>query len=381
MTWAAMTQLPEFALETYFARWEFTARYNLTASDAQAVSLARLLELADPADRAEWESLSLGYTPTRGAPSLREAIAATYDVVAAGDIMTFVPGEAITSVMRALLAPDDHVITVIPNYSSAENVPRSLCEVTGVPLRPEDGWDLDTDAIAAALRPSTRLIAVNFPNNPTGAVPSPGQWRALIDLARERGVYLFSDEIYRGVERDPDRTLPQAADLYERAISLGGLSKAHGLPGLRVGWIACRDPEVLDRAERVKHYGSICSAAPSEVLARIALKAGDTLLAATRDLIARNRPRFAEFFARHADLFTWSPADGGCVCYPRYLGPDGVEAFCRAAVQDGGVLLLPASVYASPLAPLPADRFRVGIGRADAPESLAALEEFLARRG
>lgn len=372
--------LPEFALETYFARWEFTARYNLTASDAQAVSLARLLELADPDDRAEWDSLTLGYTPTRGAPSLRGTIAATYDAVRPADIMTFVPGEAITSVMRALLEPDDHVITVIPNYQSAENVPRSLCEVTGVALRPEDGWDLDIDAIAAALRPSTRLIAVNFPNNPTGAVASHGQWQALVDLARDRGIYLFSDEIYRGVEHDPARTLPQAADLYERAISLGGLSKAYGLPGLRVGWIACRDPDVLDRAERIKHYGSICSAAPSEVLARIALKARQTLLAGTRQVIAANLPHFADFFGRHAGLFAWSPPDGGCVCYPRYLGPDGVEAFCAAAVQEAGVLLLPASVYASPLVTLPDDRFRVGIGRADARQGLAALEEFLGRR-
>jgi aspartate/methionine/tyrosine aminotransferase len=220
-------------------------------------------------------------------------------------------------------------------------------------------------------------------------VASREQWRTLIDLLRARGIYLFSDEIYRGVERDQARTLPPAADLYERGISLGGLSKTYGLPGLRMGWIACRDPEVLDRAERVKHYGSICAAAPSEMLARIAIKARDTLLAGTRDLIARNRPVFAEFFARHQDRFSWSPPDGGCVCYPRYLGPGGVEAFCRAAVTDGGVLLLPpASVYDSPLAPLPADRFRVGIGRfrvgigrADAPQALAALEEFLARRG
>jgi len=369
--------LPEFTLETYLARWEFTARYNLTASDAQAISLARLLELADPADRAEWENLSLGYTPVRGAPALREAIASTYDVATAADIMTFVPGEAITTIMRALLGPDDHVVTVLPNYQSAENVPRSICPVTGVPLRPEDGWDLDTEAVVAALRPNTRLVAVNFPNNPTGSVASREQWRTLIHLLRARGIYLFSDEIYRGVERDQARTLPQAADLYERGISLGGLSKTYGLPGLRIGWIACRDPEVLDRAERVKHYGSICAAAPSEVLARIAIKARDTLLAGTRDLIARNRPLFAEFFARHQDRFSWSPPDGGCVCYPRYLGSDGVEAFCRAAVTDGGVLLLPASVYASPLVPLPGDRFRVGIGRADAPQALAALEEFL----
>ncbi len=380
MTWGAMTQLPEFALETYFARWEFTARYNLTASDAQAVSLARLLELAGPADRAEWESLSLGYTPVRGAPSLREAIAATYDVAAAADIMTFVPGEAITSVMRALLAPGDHVVTVLPTYPSAENVPRSLCEVTGVPLRPEDGWDLDTDAIAAALRPSTRLIAVNFPNNPTGAVPSPGRWRADRPGPRARPLPVQRRDLPRcrarpGPGAAPGRRPVRAGDLAGRPVQ-----------GL---WPA-RPADRLDRLPRPRGAGPgrAREALRVDLQRRAQRGAGPdrahgqgTLLAATRDVIARNRPVFAEFFARHADLFTWSPPEGGCVCYPRYLGPDGVEAFCRTAVEDGGVLLLPASVYASALAPLPDDRFRVGLGRADAPESLAALEEFLDRRG
>jgi len=374
--------LPEFRLEAYFARWEFTARYHLTASDAQTTSLARLLALADPADLADWENLTLGYTQTRGSAALRQAIAARYDVAGPGDILTFAgPGEGLTCVLRALLGPDDHAVVVVPNYQSAESVPRSLCAVTGVALRPEDGWDLDPDAIAAALRPGTRLIAVNFPNNPTGSVASADRWSRLVELARSRGIYLFSDEIYRGVELDQARTLPQAADLYERGISLNGVSKAYGLAGLRIGWIACRDPAVLARAEQVKYYGSICSPAPSEVLAQIAVKSADRLLAGTRELIARNLPRFAEFFGRHPGLFDWAPPQGGCVCYPRYLGADGVEAFCRAAVQEGGVLLLPASIYESALAPLPADRFRVGVGRADAAECLDAFEEFVARRG
>jgi aspartate/methionine/tyrosine aminotransferase len=377
-----MAQLPEFRLESYFARWEFTARYHLTASDAQTTSLARLLALADETDRAAWEGLTLGYTPTRGSAALRAAAASTYDVVQAEDILAFAgPGEGITSVLRALLGPDDHAVVVVPNYQSAEAVPQTLCAVTGVALAPEDGWDLDPDAVAAALRPNTRLIAVNFPNNPTGAVASPGRWQALVELARRRGIYLFSDEIYRGVELDPAATLPQAADLYERGISLNGVSKAYGLPGLRIGWLACRDHAVLDRAEQVKHYGSICNSAPSEVLATIALKARATLLEGTRALIAANLPHFAEFFGRHRDLFDWAPPQGGCVCYPRYLGADGVEEFCRAAVEESGVLLLPASVYLSPLAALPADRFRVGVGRVNAPECLAALDDFLARRG
>jgi len=374
-------ELPDFRLETYFARWEFTARYHLTASDAQTISMTDLLAMAGPADLADWQNLTLGYTETRGDPQLREAIASTYDGLTADDVLVFAgPGEGLTSTMRALLGPDDHAVVVLPNYQSAETVPASLCAVTGVALRPEDGWDLDPDAIAAALRPGTKLIAVNFPNNPTGSVASPDRWQALLELASRRGIYLFSDEIYRGAELDPARTLPQAADRYERAISLNGVSKAYGLPGLRIGWIACQDHAVLDGAERVKHYGSICSSAPSEVLARIAINAADRLLAGTRRLIAANLPHFDEFFARYPGLFEWAPPAGGCVCYPRYLGPDGAEEFCRAAVEEGGVLLLPPSIYASDLADMPTDRFRIGVGRADVARSLAALGEFLDAR-
>lgn len=373
--------LPDFKLEIYFAQWEFNARYHLTASDAQAPSLAELLSMADASDMRAWNELALGYTETRGAPSLRAAIASTYHQLDADDILVFGgPGEGITTTMRALLDHDDHAIVVLPNYQSAEAVPRSLCDTTGVPLRPEDGWDLDVDAVAAAIKPNTKLVAVNFPNNPTGAVASGQQWARLIDLIAERGIYLFSDEIYRGVEADPEVTLPQAADLYDRAISFNGVSKAYGLPGLRIGWIATRDGSLLSGAEKVKHYGTICSAAPSEVLAEIAIKAGPRLFDRARKQINANLPLFERFFSRHTDLFEWYSPAGGCVSFPRYLGSDGVEAFCRDAVEEAGVLLLPASIFASPLAPISADRFRVGVGRSNALECLRALEHHLESR-
>jgi len=373
--------LPDFRLETYFSKWEFAARYHLTASDAQTISLSGLLDLADQDGRERWDSLELGYTQTHGLPALREAIAATYDHVCADQILCFAGAEeALYLAMQVLLDPGDHAVVLTPNYQAAETVPLSLCEVTGVALRPEDGWALDLESLRAALRPNTRVVSVNFPNNPTGAVPDKDTWRALVELCDERGIHLFSDEVYRGLELDRDTTLAQAADLSPTALSLNVLSKAYGLPGLRIGWIACRDPAVLDRLERAKHYTSICNSAPSEILGLIALRAADRLLGKNRRIIADNLLSFNEFFARRPDLFRWQEPQGGCVAYPRYLGSDGVESMCTRLVEEAGVLLLPASIYRSRLTATPDDRFRVGVGRVGPQEALRVWAAWLDAR-
>ncbi|MBV9845207.1 MAG: pyridoxal phosphate-dependent aminotransferase [Kutzneria sp.] len=377
-----MPTLPDFRLEKYFSRWEFVAQYNLTASDLQTLPLASLLDMADDDSRRRWESLDLGYTETYGLPALREAIADTYDRVAAEDVLCFAGAdEAIYLAMQVLLDSGDHAVVVAPNYQAAETVPMSIGEVTGVPLRAEDGWALDVEAVEKALRPTTRVVSVNFPNNPTGVVPDEGTWRGLVELCENRGVRLFSDEVFRGVERAPRRSLPQAADLSATALSLNVMSKAYGLPGLRIGWIACRDRVVLSRLEHAKHYTSICNSGPSEILALIALRARARILERNRRIIAENVPLFDAFFAQFPHLFEWEPPQGGCVCYPRYLGADGVEAMCAELVEQKGVLLLPASIFRSELAPMPKDRFRVGVGRHDPQQALDRWAAWLDERG
>ncbi|KOV28630.1 aminotransferase [Streptomyces sp. XY431] len=376
-----MTRLPDFRLETYFSRWEFTARHHLTASDAQTMAMSELLALADPEDRHAWDTLALGYTETFGDPALREAIAGLYERADADDVICFGGAqEGLNLAMQVLLGPEDHAVVLTPNYQSAETVPLSLCEVTGVALDPGRDWALDLDELTAALRPNTRVVSVNFPNNPTGAVIDAADFVRLAEICDERGIHLFSDEVYRGLERDPARALPQAADLSERALSLNVTSKSLGLPGLRIGWIACRDRELRGRLERAKHYTTICNAAPSEVLARIAIKARESILARNRAIIAANLPLFDEFFARFDGLFEWRAPDGGCVAYPRYLGADGVEAFCTGLVEEAGVLLLPASIFGSELTPTPADRFRIGLGRRDPAPALDAFAGWLKGR-
>lgn len=369
-----MTSLPDFRLETYFSRWEFAARYHLTASDAQSMRVDELLTLAEPADREAFESLHLGYTQTYGAPALREAIASTYDTRQADDILCFAGAEeGIYIAMRVLLSQEDHAIVVTPNYQSAETVPLAIGAVTGIALDPDDGWSLDIDRVAAAIRPNTRVISINFPHNPTGKILERDRFDALVALCRHHGIWLFSDEVYRPLGPPGTTHLPQAADVYERGISLGVMSKAYGLPGLRIGWIACADRTLLQKMERYKHYVSICNSGPSEQLALIALKARDTILARNRAIVGSNLDLLDAFFAEWPDRFAWYRPDGGCVAYPRYLGTEGVDAFAANLVEGAGVLLLPATYYRSELTPTPTDRFRIGFGRADCAEALTAL--------
>lgn len=373
-----MTTLPDFKLETYFSKWEFTARYHMTASDAESMRLDELLAMGTDAQREAFSRQWLGYTETFGAPALRAAIAATYDGTQAASIVCFAGAEeGLYIAMHVLLEKDDHAIVVTPNYQSAETVPLSICAVSGVPLDPDDNWSLDLDRVRAAIRPNTKLISINFPHNPTGKILERDRFDALVELCRAHGIWLFSDEVYRGLGTGRVPQLPAAAEVYERGLSLGVLSKAYGLPGLRIGWIACRDRAVLSKMERMKHYLSICNAAPSEALAIIALENSGRILDRNNRLIAANLAGLEAFFADFPDLFDWYRPDGGCIGYPRYKGRDGVENFARDLVETAGVLLLPAGNYRSDLTPVPLDRFRIGFGRANIGEGIAAMRSFL----
>src|SRR5688572_2108201 len=208
--------LPPFRLEAYFSRWEFAARYNLAASDAETWSLDELLALASTEQHESWDRMCFGDTQTFGAPGLRDAIAATYEAISPEDVICFAGGEeGLSCAMHALLSAPDHAVVVAPNYQSAEELPLSICRTSCVGLQCDDGgtWRLDLDALESALQPNTRVIAINFPNNPTGAMIDAPALARIVELARARGIHVVSDEAYRGLERSRDIRLPQVADL------------------------------------------------------------------------------------------------------------------------------------------------------------------------
>ena len=373
--------LPDFKLETYFSKWEFKARYHMTASDAQSLSLRELLSMASTEEQEQFMAMSLGYTETFGAPDLRESIASLYASRTSADILCFAgASEGIFAANTVILDKDSHAIVVTPNYQSHETLPLAICKATGIPLDPEDGWSLDIDRVANAIQPNTRLVTINFPHNPTGTILPLDRYHALIELCRKHGIYILHDEIFNGLGPTNAQHLPYVADLYERGLSLNVMSKSFGLPGLRIGWIASQDADIIAKMESLKHYLSICNSGPSERLAKIALTHRDKLLARNCMIVDENLPKWDAFFNRFSELFDWYQPDGACTAYPRYKGSDGVDAFTRSLVEDSGVLLLPSTIYRSELGDTPTDRFRLGFGRQGLEHGLAVMEEHIASK-
>lgn len=367
-----MLPVKPFKLERYFAKYEFNAEYMLSSSDAEPLTKAELLAYAGNAHRALWDDLWLGYTESQGHPLLLEAVAALYDGVTPGDVIEVVPEEGIFIAMNALLSAGDHVVVTYPAYQSLYQVAESLGCAVSHWLPEPDGWQFDVSDLAALIRPETRLIVVNFPHNPTGAILSGDAFAAVVALAREHGCILFSDEMYRWSEHDPADRLPAACEVYKNAVSLSGLSKTFALPGLRTGWLVTRHPDIMSRFVELKDYTTICGSAPGEILALIALSVKDDLIARTLSIVRDNLSMLADYFTRHAETFAWHPPRAGTVTLVEFKGPTSIDAFAEQLVSEKGVMLVPASQfdYEGPY-------FRLGFGRRNLPEALARLEEFL----
>lgn len=370
-----MLPLQPFKLERYFAKHEFSARYLLSSSDCESVTQTELVNMADPASRALWENVWLGYTESPGHPELRAEIARTYQNVLAEQVIVAAPEELIFIAMHSLLRAGDHVVCVAPAYQSLYEVARAIgCEVEPFYLRAGEGrWHLDLHDVRRRIKTNTRLLVLNFPHNPTGHHISTHEYMALVEMAAKNGLYIFSDEMYRGLELEPDAQQPAYADVYERAISLSGLSKAYGLPGLRIGWLATQAPELPHRWLALKDYTTICNSAPSEVLGIMALRAAKKLIERNLAIVRANLLAAEQFFARYPQHVRWLAPQGGSIAFPHWLSGEPLEAFCERAVQTRGVMMVPGAMfdYAGP-------HFRVGLGRKNLPEVLQQVEPLLA---
>lgn len=369
-------EIAPFLLERYFAKYEFSARYLLSSSDCEAVSMADLLAKADRDNSLLWEELRLGYTESWGHPLLRETIAGLYTDLEAKDVLVIVPEEGIFLSMHALLEPGDHVVCTYPGYQSLHEVARSIgCELSTWEPDEGRGWYFDIQDLDSLMREDTKLVVVNFPHNPTGYLPSREDFDALIEIVRSYGAYLFSDEMYRYLEVEEGTRLPAACDVYSRAYSLSGLSKAFGMPGLRIGWLATRDLEGLNQVSRLKDYTTICSSAPSELLAIMALNNRSPLLEDQRARLLRNLNLLDTFFQDYQDFFRWNRPLGGSICFPRMTAVDDTYEFCERLVQETGIMLAPSRAFH-----FGDHHVRVGFGRENMPVVLERFEAYLNQR-
>ena len=370
-------RIADFALERYFARWEFAVEHLLCASDVQGYPLADLLAMADDETRGLWDGLHLGYTESTGHPLLRREIASLYDTVDADEVLTFAGAEeAIFCLVNVLVGPGDHVVATWPGYQSLYEVARAAgAEVTLHELHEHHRWALDLDLLRRQVTPATRLIVANLPHSPTGMLADRATYGSLVAIAAEAGAHILVDEVYRGLEFDAADQLPAGADVLPRGISLGVMSKAYAMAGLRIGWLASHDRDLLARVAAFKDYTTICSSAPSEILSIIALRARDRVLARSRGIVAANLELLDAFFDDWADRFTWVRPRAGSIGFPRLTVPGvRIDDWAAALVEAEGVLLLPGSKFDHP-----GNHFRIGFGRTDLPEALGRLEAYAQR--
>jgi aspartate/methionine/tyrosine aminotransferase len=354
-------KMEPFALERFFARHEFSTRYNLCASDCETFSLGELLAMEPGAGEA-FSALRLGYTETAGDPALRREIASMYDGIDAADILVFAGAEeAIFLFMNSVLQAGDHLFVHSPCYQSLASVAAaSGCRVTRWETSIDQGWSLDPDWLGGQVNPATRAVAVNFPHNPSGYLPEWDRFERMVEIARRHGLLLFSDEVYRFLENDAADRLPAACEIYENGISLGVMSKAFGLAGLRLGWVACRNHDVLRAMAELKDYTTICTAAPSEFLSGLALRHRREILRRNLEIIKANLEYLHAFFEMHKSFFSWQRPKAGPIAFPAVTFTGASDDFCAGLLQAQGVLLLPGRLFGAAVR-----HFRIGFGRRD----------------
>lgn len=337
-------------------------RYNLSES---SIADRRLSDL-----KLQIPDLTLLYAEHRGSERLRSLIAEDGHGLTANDVL-IAPGAAgaLFIIATALLSTDDHLVVVRPNYATNLETPRTIgCEVSHIDLHFDDGFRVDIGRIGAALTPRTRLISVTCPHNPTGVMYSEADLRALVDLAAAHGCYLLVDETYRDLSLGG--TLPLAASLGPHVISVSSLSKAYGAPGLRLGWLITKSPELQELFLAAKEQITICGSVIDEWV-------GEQILANRAAILQPILKEMRERLALVADWIAgeehldWVRPDGGVVCFPRMRKEPagGTAAFYERLLQQHGTYVGPGHWFG-----MPDTYFRLGYGWPTRAELQGGLE-------
>jgi aspartate/methionine/tyrosine aminotransferase len=360
-----------FAMERWQSTWENRVQYNLSESGVHPLTVAELLTLAgrSPDDLA---NPRLGYPQSNGSEPLRAAIAALYPGATPEHVLvTNGSAEANFCVCWHLIQPGERVAIVLPTYMQTWGLARTFgAQITPIWLREELGWQPDPAEIDLAIAPGTRLVVVTNPNNPTGAILSEQAAGRIVQCAAKVGAWLLSDEVYQGAERERAAT-PTAWGRAERVVVTNGLSKAYGLPGLRIGWCIAPPPLIAELWAR-KDYTTIGPGVISDWLATQALATGvrDRILERTRTILRANWPALERWLRACNDEFHWRAPDAGAICYARYRSNINSSALAERLRRSKSVLVVPGDQFGM-------DHFvRFGFG-----PTAADLESALARVG
>lgn len=331
-----MTFTP-FDLEYTQSIWEQKVDINLTESGVHPIRLDELL--GDDKDQlAALLATEINYPHVNGNPELRESIAGLYNGAKIGNVLVTVgAAEANNIVVQTMLQPSDVLLTQAPTYKQVWGLAQNLgCEVVPFHLLPEQGWRLDVDELNAVVTDKTRMIAVCNPNNPTGYIMTAEEMDAVIAAADRVGAWILADEVYRGAERVQQEETPSFYGRYDKVLAIGSMSKAYGLPGLRIGWVV-GPPDTVQDIWRRHEYTTITATMLSNILANYALSADvrPRLIERTRQYIRNGFPVLEEWMARQDGLFSCTPPQASAVSFVRYHldmnSTELMEKLCREA--------------------------------------------------
>ena len=335
-------------MERFQSTWEHHVRFNLSESGVHPLSVRELVGAGAALD--DVLDAPLIYTQTNGTEALRAAIAALYPGAGPSHVeVTNGGAEANFLAAWYLVQPGDEVVILVPTYMQTHGLVRAFGGVVRewplVEDRAAGRWRPDLDRLAALVGPRTRAIVICTPNNPTGARLTGAELDAVAAVAARHGCWIVSDEIYRGAEIDGADS-PSMWGRHERVIVTSGLSKAYGLPGLRVGWIAST-PEVAEALWAYHDYTTIAPGALSDRLAQLALTPATRLrlLERTRRVVRENLPRVEAWLASHGDRFSWIPPDAGAIIYTRYAHPINSTELVTRLREEESVLVVPGDQF------------------------------------
>lgn len=367
-------KIETFALERWMSRHEVSVRYDIAESGIFPLRVTDLLGWLPAAERdaalAGLLDLRLGYSEARGTEALRGLIAATYTGVSAEDVLVTTGAiEANYLLFNVLLDPGDHVIAPFPAYQQLYSVPRAIgCDVSLWPVGPETGFRYDVDRLEALLRPTTRLIVVNSPHNPTGAMLAPAEARRVYCLAESVGARVLSDEAYRWLAVPGGD--PFAAPMVESGplgISVGTVSKPFGLPGLRLGWMA-GPREVVAACWAARDYVSLSPGKLNDAIGQLAFRLRDRIIERNTGIITANLAAATRWIAASEGFLSWTPPRGGLLALLRYQHELPSLALADRLATEYSVMLAPGSAFGYE------HHLRLGVGQ-DPPVFAAGLAE------
>lgn len=369
-----MVHLQPQTAQQFFDRPEVeNAKVNLSASAVESISLNELLAISPTAEE-DFRNTNIDYSTRHGSPILLDYISRHYKTVKVNNIIvTSGLDDALGMLSLALLEKGDRVVVLSPTYPPHQQLPIRF-GASMIPWRATEdtNWIPDLDELRKLVALPTRMVIVGFPQNPTGFMPDGAFAMEMIEIVTNSGAILISDEIYAGLTPGADFSGSNLADKNDQVISLNGLSKTYGLPGLRVGWIASENQAVISKIKATRDLFNAYLPTPIEVLARIALENKDLLYKRNAAIVTAGAEAATEFFQQHNDLFRWTPPAAGVLSFPKWLGPDGARNLSERLIAEASIAFAPGQSFDAG-----DNNLRLSIGQKPVIEGLDRLHDFL----